>query len=171
MQNFTLVQQIFIPPSLSETTSILEATFDAMVSCKDCLVNEPLFGRRDAERHLQLIDESFFDIFIISKLNIVIISLVENQELEPGSLHISVAYIQDGNDKQVIFVIKQHYTRARLKPNGLAPNYNNPACKSKQSKQPSLTIIASPSRSKEPKQLCQSFQPGTTRSATVKRPK
>jgi hypothetical protein len=53
-------------------------------------VNKPLFGSRDAKRCLQLIDESCLEIFI-SKLNIGIISLVKNQELEPGILQISVA--------------------------------------------------------------------------------
>jgi hypothetical protein len=107
MLDSTLIQQLFTP-AIDNSLSILETTFNSWVACKDCPVEEPLFGgQTNGERRLQLENESGFFQEFLSRINIEITALVEVNELPSGYVQIAIAYVEDNNQKATtIFVVE-----------------------------------------------------------------
>jgi hypothetical protein len=103
MQNSTFEKQLFTSPADTTKPSVLEATFDAWVSCAGCPSGDPLFGFAEESRRLEVTSTAFFQEFL-SQVNIEILELVEMGEYEPGYVQIKVAYIGKNVYKQIIFV-------------------------------------------------------------------
>ena len=103
MLNTTLVNQVFTPLT-DNNISMLETTFSAWVACTGCPREEPLFGgggENDDRRELQVelgLDSEFFRRFI-ERVDIEIMELIEVNELAPGYVEISIAYVEDTNDE------------------------------------------------------------------------